>query len=87
MGWLRAGSLAAFFPSSVIKGLLAAIGIILILKQTPYLFGLDNKIPLSELLETGFNIHIGATVVGFFSLLLLIFWDKTIYVMKTVGLL
>ena len=60
MGWLRAGSLAAFFPSSVIKGLLAAIGIILILKQTPYLFGLNNKIPLSELLETGFNVHIGA---------------------------
>lgn len=30
MGFLKAGSLAAFFPSSVIKGLLAAIGIILI---------------------------------------------------------
>jgi MFS superfamily sulfate permease-like transporter len=41
LGWIKAGSLAAFFPSSVIKGLLAAIGIILILKQIPHLFGHD----------------------------------------------
>ncbi|MGB1054773.1 MAG: SulP family inorganic anion transporter, partial [Limisphaerales bacterium] len=90
MGWLRAGSLAAFFPSSVIKGLLAAIGIILILKQIPHLFGHDpdwmgdmsfmqpdGENTFSELLATRFDIHIGATFVGLFSLLLLIFWDKT----------
>ncbi|MEC8719747.1 MAG: SulP family inorganic anion transporter, partial [Verrucomicrobiota bacterium] len=90
MGGLRAGSLAAFFPSSVIKGLLAAIGIILILKQIPHLFGHDpdwmgdmsfmqpdGENTFSELLATRFDIHIGATVVGLFSLLLLIFWDKT----------
>ena len=41
LGVMRAGSLAGFFPSSVIKGLLAAIGIILILKQIPHLFGHD----------------------------------------------
>ena len=39
LGVFKAGSIAAFFPSSVIKGLLAAIGIILILKQIPHLFG------------------------------------------------
>ncbi len=38
----RAGSLAAFFPSSVIKGLLAAIGVILILKQIPHVLGHDT---------------------------------------------
>ena len=38
-GLLRAGALSAFFPSSVIKGLLAAIGVILIFKQLPLLFG------------------------------------------------
>jgi carbonic anhydrase/SulP family sulfate permease len=38
-GLLKAGALSAFFPSSVIKGLLAAIGVILILKQLPVLFG------------------------------------------------
>jgi len=38
-GVVKAGALSAFFPSSVIKGLLAAIGVILILKQLPLLFG------------------------------------------------
>lgn len=38
-GLLKAGALSAFFPSSVIKGLLAAIGVILIFKQFPVLFG------------------------------------------------
>jgi carbonic anhydrase/SulP family sulfate permease len=37
LGFARAGFLAAFFPNSVIKGLLAAIGVILILKQIPHL--------------------------------------------------
>jgi MFS superfamily sulfate permease-like transporter len=41
-GIARCGALSAFFPSSVIKGLLAAIGIILILKQIPHVFGHDS---------------------------------------------
>src|SRR5689334_14229536 len=41
LGIARAGSVAAFFPSSVIKGLLAAIGVILILKQVPHVLGHD----------------------------------------------
>ena len=39
LGLGRAWFLAAFFPSSVIKGLLAAIGVILILKQIPHVVG------------------------------------------------
>ncbi len=39
LGAARAGIIAAFFPTSVIKGLLAAIGVILILKQLPYVLG------------------------------------------------
>ena len=42
LGLCKAGALSAFFPSSVIKGLLAAIGVILILKQLPHLFGHDS---------------------------------------------
>ncbi|MEO0039646.1 MAG: Carbonic anhydrase 2, partial [Verrucomicrobiota bacterium] len=41
LGSLRGGFIAAFFPSSVIKGLLAAIGLILILKQIPHAVGHD----------------------------------------------
>ncbi|MEE4360272.1 MAG: SulP family inorganic anion transporter [Pseudomonadales bacterium] len=42
LGMLRAGFISAFFPTSVIKGLLAAIGVILILKQIPHLLGRDS---------------------------------------------
>ncbi len=45
-GLLKAGALSAFFPSSVIKGLLAAIGVILILKQLPLLFGYSKDMGL-----------------------------------------
>ncbi len=40
MGLAKFGFIAAFFPSSVIKGLLAAIGIIILIKQIPYVLGL-----------------------------------------------
>jgi carbonic anhydrase/SulP family sulfate permease len=89
LGIMRAGSFAAFFPSSVIKGLLAAIGIILILKQFPHLFGhdpdwmgdmgflqRDGKNTFSEITATMFDIHPGAMTVGICSLLLLIFWNR-----------
>lgn len=39
LGIAKAGFIASFFPSSVIKGLLAAIGVILIIKQLPYVLG------------------------------------------------
>ena len=87
---MKAGSLASFFPSSIIKGLLAAIGIILILKQIPHLFGydkdwfgdmtfqqLDGENTFSELIVTYFHIHPGAMIIGLASLTLLLLWDKT----------
>jgi MFS superfamily sulfate permease-like transporter len=43
LGVLRAGIIAYFFPSSVIKGMLTGIGIIIILKQIPYFFGMDKN--------------------------------------------
>lgn len=48
LGLAKAGFLAAFFPTSVIKGLLAAIGIILILKQLPYVLGHQSFEPGPE---------------------------------------
>lgn len=41
LGFARAGIVSNFFPSSVIKGMLAGIGIILIIKQLPHLVGYD----------------------------------------------
>ncbi|MCF6183789.1 MAG: FG-GAP-like repeat-containing protein [Bacteroidales bacterium] len=43
MGYLKAGTIWAFFPSSVIKAMLAAIGLILIIKQIPHAFGYDDR--------------------------------------------
>ena len=42
-GVLRFGIIAYYFPSSVIKGMLTGIGIIIILKQIPYFFGIDKN--------------------------------------------
>ncbi len=90
LGVIKAGALSAFFPSSVIKGLLAAIGVILILKQIPHLLGHDQD-PEGEMSfnqpdhENTFSefakvfegeIHQGAVVIGLLSLALLIFWDR-----------
>ena len=90
LGIARAGSLSAFFPSSVIKGLLAAIGVILILKQIPHVVGHDSdpegemsfsqpdkQNTFSELL-TVFegDYHFGAAVVGILSIVLLVSWNR-----------
>lgn len=89
-GIANGGALSAFFPSSVIKGLLAAIGVILILKQIPYVVGYrsgptgeallpqpETTTALSEWLTTfAGNIHNGAMVIGLVSVVLLLAWDR-----------
>jgi MFS superfamily sulfate permease-like transporter len=42
LGMLRAGTIGDFIPNSVIKGMLAAIGLVLILKQIPHALGNDH---------------------------------------------
>ncbi len=90
LGVIRAGSIADFVPSSVIKGLLAAIGLILIFKQIPHLFGRDadfegsmafaqpdQENTFSELVDLVANIHPGAAIVGMLSIALLLVWERT----------
>jgi len=90
MGTLRLGFIAAFFPLSVIKGLLAAIGLILILKQIPHVFGHDTDVEgemsfeqpdqqntFSELWATVSDIQPGAAMIGLLSIALLLIWDRT----------
>lgn len=89
LGFAQAGFVAAFIPSSVIKGLLAAIGVILILKQLPHIFGHDSdpeedmafqqpdhENTFSELIRTMEDIHPGASVIGLVSIAVLFAWDK-----------
>ncbi len=89
LGICKLGFVAAFFPTSVIKGLLWAIGIILVLKQIPHLVGhdvdpiggnsfiqADHQNTFSELLVSIFDMHPSAVLIGFLSILILVLWDK-----------
>ena len=87
-GFLRFGLIANYFPSAVIKGMLASIGIILILKQMPHLIGFDADFigdeafiqkdghnTLTELFYAIQNSNVGALIIGLISLALFIVLD------------
>lgn len=87
LGLFRAGFIAEFIPSSVIKGLLGAIGVLLILKQIPHLLGhdadpqgdmafrqSDHANTFTELGHMFGHIHPGAAVIGLGSIALLFLW-------------
>ncbi len=89
MGLARLGGIANYFPSSVIKGMLTSIGILIIAKQIPHAFGYDKdeKGSLSEffsfhdedfheLLEPIKYVDMGVTLVCIISVLIMLFWDK-----------
>ncbi len=91
MGFLKAGELGNFFPASVIKGMLAAIGLILILKQIPHAVGWDadymgdesfgnieGQNTFSDILQGWNRLHYGATILSILSIMLMLFWDKVL---------
>jgi MFS superfamily sulfate permease-like transporter len=89
LGFLKAGIIGYYFPSSVIKGMLAAIGIILILKQIPHAIGYDKdnegdfdffqtdgQNTFSEIFNSINYIHPGAVIIAAISLFILIMWER-----------
>ncbi|NLR64972.1 SulP family inorganic anion transporter [Chitinophaga varians] len=89
LGLIKAGTVANYFPSNVITGMLAAIGIIIILKQLPHAFGYDaenegsiaffqadGENTFSALLSTLNHISIGATIITLISILIILYWSK-----------
>lgn len=89
LGLVKAGIIGYYFPSSVIKGMLSAIGIIIILKQIPHAFGYDKdpegdlnffqpdgQNTLSELANMIDYISPGAILISLLSLAILILWDR-----------
>lgn len=89
MGYLKAGFIAYFFPSSVIKGMLSGIGLLIILKQIPHAFGFDNEYEgslafelidghntFTELLAAWDLLTPGAVLIAAISMLLLVLWDQ-----------
>ena len=88
LGFMRAGIISHYFPSAVIKGMLAGIGVIMVLKQIPHLMGNDTSWmgelrfleqdghnTFSELYYTLLSIHPIALGVGIVSLAILIIWQ------------
>jgi MFS superfamily sulfate permease-like transporter len=67
LGYLKAGVIGYYFPSSVIKGMLAAIGIILILKQVPVAIGYMK--------DSGVQYHVGAIIIAAISIAIILVWD------------
>lgn len=91
LGLVGAGTIARFFPTSVIKGMLAAIGIIIVLKQIPHLVGLDSDYEgdmdflqsdghttLSELTHLFDSLTPGSILIGVVSLAFLVVWSQPI---------
>ena len=72
LGLVRAGRFATLVPSAVIQGMLAAIGITIVLKQLPVAAGVKGS-----MMDIPANLHVGATVLTGVSLVILYGWKHT----------
>jgi len=89
LGFFKAGAVASFFPTSVIKGLLTSIGIILIFKQIPHALGydkdtegdfvfvqVDHENTFTELFQGIEHLQLGAIIIALIGILIMLFWGK-----------
>lgn len=89
-GIARAGIIGYYFPSSVIKGMLTGIGIIIILKQIPHFFGYQSpegefsflqsngENTISGILHAVNFISPGATLIAVISMGILLLWSNVL---------
>jgi len=95
LGFIKAGTISNYFPSNVIEGMLAGIGIIIILKQLPHAFGYDSDFEgdqsflqadgnnTFESLLSIFNyIQLGSIIITLLSIAILISWEKVPFLKK-----
>lgn len=85
LGLLRAGRFISLVPGSVIKGMLAAIGILLIMQQIPVAFGAAGDAELVSLVNGEFQFSLSAMLVAGIGLVILWLW--TTPMVKSVKLL
>ena len=96
LGFAKAGTISSYFPTGVIEGMLAAIGIIIIKKELPHAIGYDKAhegdfFALEKGSETGFftelinsvnYAHLGAIIVTVVSISILIAFNKVAFLKK-----
>ena len=95
LGFIKAGSISNYFPTNVIEGMLAGIGVIIFLKQIPHAVGYDNdfegdqaflqsdgKNTFSELFSIFDHIQVGSVIITLVSLVILISWTKFDFLKK-----
>jgi MFS superfamily sulfate permease-like transporter len=89
LGFLKAGIIGYYFPSSVIKGMLSAIGIIIILKQIPHALGYDKDFEgdenfvqpdgentFTELLNAFQHPSTGPIIITLVALAIMLLWER-----------
>ncbi|WP_375236282.1 SulP family inorganic anion transporter [Winogradskyella sp.] len=89
-GILKFGIIGYYFPSSVIKGMLTGIGIIIILKQIPHFFGIDkdpegnfvlfgkDSNVFMDIVSIPSNIGLGSTIIAVIAIAILILWSNVL---------
>ena len=95
LGFIKAGSISNYFPTNVIEGMLAGIGVIIFLKQIPHAFGYDpdyegdmsflqpdGKNTFSEIFSVVNHIQLGSLLITIVSLAILIAWTKVDFLKK-----
>ncbi|TRX02815.1 SulP family inorganic anion transporter [Flavobacterium gawalongense] len=95
LGFIKAGTISNYFPTNVIEGMLAGIGIIIIMKQLPHAFGYDSDFEgdQSFMQTDGSNmfsalfgifdyVQLGSIIITVISLIILIAWDKVPFLKK-----
>jgi MFS superfamily sulfate permease-like transporter len=95
LGFMKAGTISNYFPTNVIEGMLAGIGIIIIMKQLPHAFGYDSDFEgdqafvqsdgnntFSSLFNVLNYVQLGSIVVSIISLGILLAWDKISFLKK-----
>lgn len=92
LGFLKAGIIGAYFPSSVIKGMLTAIGLILIMKQIPHAIGFDADFEgdeaympatpsntFEEIFKSFGAISLGPMVVSLVAIVIMLAWESAFF--------
>jgi len=89
LGFIKAGSISNYFPTNVIEGMLAGIGVIIILKQIPHAFGYDPDFEgdeaflqpdgnnsITEIFGIFDHVQPGSILIAVLSIIILIAWGK-----------